>query len=351
MPISAPQEYLCGIDAGASKTDCAIATLTGELLARTVSGPAAMNVGPGFADAIFTALAECTNKANIDPDSIRTVAVGLAGVDNSASRSSAVSALASVIPGAAIVVDNDASIALKASTAHRPAAVVMAGTGSIVFGESRDGTRHRVGGWGHILDDEGSGYAIAIAALSAALRAVERRGRQTVLGTEACRYFGLQDVRQLVDLTWRFAAAPGFAAGFAPKVIAASEHDDVAADIVAAAAEELADQANVLIDEIRLTAGDVVALGGGLLANPSRYVGLVVTGIHRGRPELRVGPCELPPVGGAILAAAESLTGSPGPPGFRAVLSDALSGPIHPHAELHDMGRIPETEVEAQRLM
>ncbi len=48
-----------------------------------------------------------------------------------------------------------------------PAIVVTAGTGAIAFGRSADGEIVRVGGWGHLLSDEGSGFDMGLKALQA----------------------------------------------------------------------------------------------------------------------------------------------------------------------------------------
>lgn len=48
--------------------------------------------------------------------------------------------------------------------------VVISGGGSVAYGRNAAGQESRVGGWGHLLGDEGSGYWIGLEAARAALR-------------------------------------------------------------------------------------------------------------------------------------------------------------------------------------
>ena len=52
---------------------------------------------------------------------------------------------------------------------------LIAGTGSVAFGRAADGRTIRCGGWGYLLGDEGSGYAIGRAALRLAPRRFRSR--------------------------------------------------------------------------------------------------------------------------------------------------------------------------------
>jgi len=98
--------------------------------------------------------------------------------------------------------------------------VIVAGTGSVAFGVDRDGRRARSGGWGPLLDDEGSGYAIGRGVLRAAMRAHDGRGPATALADavrvrfalrtldtlkQAVRGIGIDEVAALAPLA--FAAA------------------------------------------------------------------------------------------------------------------------------------------------
>lgn len=58
-----------------------------------------------------------------------------------------------------------------AATRGGPGLVIISGGGTVAYGKNAAGRELRLGGWGHQLGDEGSGYWIGLAALKSALRA------------------------------------------------------------------------------------------------------------------------------------------------------------------------------------
>ena len=77
--------------------------------------------------------------------------------------------LAELIGAERLVVTHDARIAWAGATEGEPGLVVIAGTGSIAYGENAQGESARAGGWGYIYGDEGGGFDIARQALRATL--------------------------------------------------------------------------------------------------------------------------------------------------------------------------------------
>lgn len=65
--------------------------------------------------------------------------------------------------------------------AGRPGVVIASGTGTVCLGRAADSRLQRVGGWGHLLGDDGSGFFIGRAGLRAALAAFDGRGPATSL--------------------------------------------------------------------------------------------------------------------------------------------------------------------------
>src|SRR5207247_10758037 len=90
-----------------------------------------------------------------------------------------------------VVIENDAVASLVGGIGRRVGVVTVAGTGSIAFGMNARGERRRAGGWGYLLGDEGSGYAIRLAGLRAVCRAHDGRGSATALTTLVGREYEL----------------------------------------------------------------------------------------------------------------------------------------------------------------
>ena len=89
--------------------------------------------------------------------------------------------VAGKFPGIAVKIVNDAEILLAAGSPTGPKLAMVCGTGSIVYGRTTTGELIRAGGWGYLFGDEGSGYAIGVAALRAVMQAYDGRGPSTLL--------------------------------------------------------------------------------------------------------------------------------------------------------------------------
>jgi len=90
----------------------------------------------------------------------------------------------------------DAINALRSAIPSGDALVAICGTGSSVFAQVGE-ELHQVGGWGHLVGDEGSGFDLGRRALNAALRELDGRGPHTAL-TVACRQVLGQDVTMAI---------------------------------------------------------------------------------------------------------------------------------------------------------
>ena len=136
---------------------------------------------------------------------------------------------------------NDALIALVAGAGDAPGIVIVAGTGSIVYGRNAGGEAARAGGWGHIIGDEGSRYWIGREVLTAVMRAADGRGPATRLTAHVLAYFGVDDVSRLPRIVYDREVPRVSVAALGPLVQRTSEEGDaVARGILEHAADELA---------------------------------------------------------------------------------------------------------------
>ena len=106
------------------------------------------------------------------PDAaIAGVGIGATGLASLvAAPDAALRRLADAAGGAPVVLAIDAVTAHLGALAGRGGAVVAVGTGAIAIGTDLGERWKRVGGWGHLWDDRGSGAWIGIEALKAAIR-------------------------------------------------------------------------------------------------------------------------------------------------------------------------------------
>jgi N-acetylglucosamine kinase-like BadF-type ATPase len=153
----------------------------------------------------------------------------------------------------------------------------VAGTGSIAWGRTREGQEARAGGWGYLLGDEGSGYAIALESLRALARRADEGGSSTALGDCLLERLGLREVREIVPLLYGGKLDRPALAGLAPVVIERAASDPLAREIVQQQARELARTACVAVNRLGFGSSSFpLALAGGLLVSCERYHQIVL---------------------------------------------------------------------------
>ncbi len=200
-----PNRYLMGIDGGGSKTLALLADETGRVLGRGEAGASNFQViGHQAAQAAIQAAMDAAwRNASLAPQSLRGLCLGLAGVDRPGERALFQQWTAQIQPQAQSVIANDAELVLAASTPAGWGLALICGTGSIVYGRSPAGQVARADGWGHLLGDEGSGYAIGLAALRAVMRAYDGRGPATSLSEAILGCWGLAAATDLVPRVYQ----------------------------------------------------------------------------------------------------------------------------------------------------
>jgi len=255
---------LIGADVGGTKTAVAV-SVDGNPAGRA-EGPGAA-VRPGRALASASTIIEVIRRALSEAGRLTgdVLVVGAAGAGREPERDELRTALRNETIAAHILVTTDIEIALAAAFADGPGIVVSAGTGSVAVGRDRAGNRHRIGGYGWQMGDEGSGYAIGRASLGAVSRAVDSRSPPTALSERLLRATRSSDFDALVR--WAAGASPAEVAALAPHVLAvAAEGDPLAQGIADYAARELSQLAICLVPKMEIEPPVRVAITGGLLS-------------------------------------------------------------------------------------
>jgi N-acetylglucosamine kinase-like BadF-type ATPase len=256
-------KVLIGADVGGTKTAVAVSR-DGKIVGRA-DGPGAA-VRPGRALASSSTIAEVVRQALSAAGLLLgdVLVVGAAGVGREPEREELRKALRGENVASSVVVTTDIEIALTAAFADGPGIVVSAGTGSVAVGRDRTGKRHRIGGYGWQMGDEGSGYAIGRASLGAVSRAVDDRSPKTALSDRLLKATRSDNYDDLVR--WAAGASPAEVAALAPHVLAvAAAGDPLAQGIADYAARELSQLAICLVPKMDITPPIPVAITGGLL--------------------------------------------------------------------------------------
>lgn len=265
-----PGARVIGIDGGGTSTRVAVADGDGrELLRRT---GAAGRVDPRQPAASAAALIRLVREVAAETDTplpAAALCAGLAGAGTASQRERVRAELVDAGVARRTAVVPDGQIALEGALAGAAGILLIAGTGSGAWGRAEDGRTARCGGWGMVVGDEGSGYAIARAALQAALRAADGRGEATTLLPELLAALGVAEPGEVPARIG--TAEKGEIAALAPLVFRqASSGDAVAGRIVDEAVTELARHVHALIDRLGPWSAPVpVVLHGGVFREPT----------------------------------------------------------------------------------
>lgn len=242
--------YIAGWDGGGTKTACEIRRIKKEkggsfLLEedgfRLKAG--ALNVGTASKAGIMQTVRELLNAMRSMKGGLfdcRMLCIGTAGASNPVVVERIKEALLKEGYSGKFLLTGDDETALRGALSGRPGAVLIAGTGSICVGIDSYGKKHRAGGYGHILDDEGSGYAIGRDILCAVIREKDGRGEATALSSEVYKRLKTERIEEIVAFVHAEKTGKKEIASFADLLpVGLDRNDAVSLRICEKAAEEL----------------------------------------------------------------------------------------------------------------
>jgi N-acetylglucosamine kinase-like BadF-type ATPase len=152
-----------------------------------------------------------------------------------------------LLPDAVYHYYNEIDVVFARAGIYEPNGVgVVAGTGATAGGvRKKDNQTIVCGGWGDLLGDEGSGYALGLLGLRAAARAYEGRTPAPTKIIEAvCRHYGLEGANfrfEMYHLAYQQPFSRNEIAQFAPEIVRLAKQDDpVALQITQKVSHDLA---------------------------------------------------------------------------------------------------------------
>lgn len=303
-----------GIDGGGTRTRAILLDDTGHEHGRVI-GPGSNPATQGWKAAtqvIQTLLADLLGKTLVSAQDIDAIGMGLAGLTTLGDADSLHKALAATFPGATLTLHWDIEVALVGAYGRREGMLLLAGTGSAAYGISPTGKTVRVGGWGYLIGDEGSGFAVGRAALQAVMRAYDGRGPETALTGQLLSALNLPEPEAIDPWLYGGEFHPRNVARLAPLVCeTARSGDPLAQGIIIQTVDDLLELLRAMLRGLQQEhqAARLVFMGG-LLTAPDSYVA------ERLRPELarqfpliQLVKVQHPPEVGAALLALNALEG------------------------------------------
>jgi len=291
--------FYLGIDAGGTKTICAISD-GGEIVGKGASGTIKIKkVGVEKARiALEETLARAFDAAKVAPEQISASCVGVAGAGLPEVVDWTRTNMHGLVPGPLKVV-GDSDIAHESAFHGGPGVLVIAGTGSIAIGKNSRGVTARAGGWGPMISDEGSGFWIGRRAVSTAMRAYDA-GQSTSLITKIMEGWKIATRDGVVSIA-NSSPPPDFSA-LVPQVLeCADKGDALAEEILSIAGAELAQLAKIVIRKLSL-GGSLLkaATTGGVFKHSDTVRRVFFNALRADLPEVETIPEPVDPIYGAI---------------------------------------------------
>ncbi|MFD9029267.1 N-acetylglucosamine kinase [Streptomyces parvulus] len=256
------------VDAGNSKTDVAVVTAEGEVLATARGGPfrpPAVGVERAV-DALAEAVAEAFAAAGVG--SVDHVSACLANADLPVEEEQLAAALHARAWGAGVDVRNDTFAILRAGVDEPLGVAVVCGAGVNCVGMRPDGRTARFPAIGRLSGDWGGGWGLAEEALWHAARAEDGRGGPTELARTLPAHFGLDSMYALIEALHLGHVEPARRHELTPVLFTtAAAGDPLARSVVDRQADEVVAMATVALTRLDLLAEPApVLLGGSVLA-------------------------------------------------------------------------------------
>lgn len=287
--------FAAGVDGGGTRTTVECRTMEGAALCREVFGPFNLN---SVGEERFTALLEEIAGFLGKTGECAALCIGAAGVSNPRVRELTARVMDGVCPWR---LAGDHEIALHGAHSGGPGLALIAGTGSICCGKNDRGEAVRAGGWGHLIDDGGSGYALGRDLLSAVVRQWDGRGEETALTRLLLARLEIETPQELVACV--YGGDKSRVASLAPLVgQAAAQGDRTALDIYARNGAELGELVLAAAKRLGMETGEVALLGG-LLTGDGRLREALTAWLAERAPGLRcIEPRQDAAAGAAMLA-------------------------------------------------
>lgn len=312
--MSEYEDYYLGIDGGQSHTTALVANAEGFIVGRGISGPSNHTREPGGRERLERAVSESVS------DALRAAGLMERGFIGDFHFHSAHLAMTGepedkleivdqLLSAEHLIVGHDAPGALAGALASENGVIVLAGTGSVAYGEMQISPQTlreaRIGGNGYMFGDEGSGFWLGKESLRLAIQMEERElpdgetirtallthfKRDTLKGIAEDFYAGIISRDQIASFTTRLDRL-------------ARQNDEIAMRLLHQAATDLAELAEATVIKLGATRRRVQVSYGGGVFNSKPLLRQFKTAVKQLIPKAQIVTPYFGPDGGALLLA------------------------------------------------
>lgn len=286
-------KYYLGIDGGGTKTVAAVSDENGNIITKKTGRSINFySVGMegarrNLADVIamlYEEIGECR---------FAGAYIGCSALDAEADAALTERLCGGIVDAEKLKLHSDVYIALGTVGEAEHPCVAICGTGSIAVALDKNGNTVVSGGWGHIIGDEGSAYAVALRAIRLCCIACDK-GEETPLLKKSCEYFGVDDFRLAIDKIYSPATTKDVIAGFARHIgELAMKGEREALAIMTSEAEAFAQTVLILLEKTGCC--DALGLSGGVFRNNRAFAAAFCEKIKAEYPDIKIRLAEIPP--------------------------------------------------------
>jgi len=247
------KKYYIGMDGGGTSTKILVWDGTRECCRLSAGSLNYNSAGSKRIAQTLVEVRDALSAGGFAVEDCAAVGIGCAGVSNPAVRPFLEKILLELGYGCPVHVFGDEEAAMYGAFEEADGILLIAGTGSICLGQTWQGAqRYRAGGYGHLIDDEGSAYALGRDILSAVVRAEDGRAQPTVLREAVFDRLGISAMPELVGYVYAQNHTKKEIAAFASLLSLPEVTQDAAAQrIVDKAAGELASLVQAVFERMR----------------------------------------------------------------------------------------------------
>ena len=317
-PSSLTSRRLLGIDGGGTTTEAWLAEPGCRVLGRGTAGPSnAKSVGLEAArSSLDTAIRKAFHDAGLPLEPVEAICMGLAGFDRPDDRRILSDWAEQAGWARNVLMVNDGDLVIAAGTPEGWGIGIIAGTGSIAVGRTKDGRTTRAGGWGHLIGDEGSAYRIVLDALRLVARRADGRdprpGGHDPFTERICASLGVANASQIVTTIYSLGFTRARVASLAPEVLAAcAELPETRASLLKSAGAALAEMVAATARSLGWMSGSLpLAMAGSFLLATQPVQQAMVDQLTRDGYQMDI-TAVTDPVRGALVLAEQILTSTP----------------------------------------
>jgi N-acetylglucosamine kinase-like BadF-type ATPase len=297
--------YIVGIDGGGTNTTMEIRSIQNKYIKRKTYG--AFNIN-STGQLQFERLLKELFEELVPISNCQCICIGAAGISNPLVNTIISDTLEKYHFNGKLLLKGDHEIALQGALGNAEGMILISGTGSICYGKGRDGRIVRAGGWGHMIDDGGSAYAIARDGFAAVMQSCDGRIGYTMLTDLYFQELNIHRPEEIVPYLYHPQTDKGKIAAFAPLVEqAASQGDSIALEIIKHNSALLMELIKAVYHNLSVP-GAKVALLGGLMTHDTLLRANIIDQINLSDLKIKYEDALSDAVAGAVALALDAIS-------------------------------------------